>query len=65
MKRLWRSRTIWSAVTLPVVGWVIQWRNGGTLPVFVQTCGPLLVCVGIVLLRMGTNQGCLCGRKRK
>lgn len=57
MKRIHASRTLWAAASLPVSGWLIQWWNGGMLPMHVQTFGPLAVAVGVILLRLATTTG--------
>lgn len=66
MKNLLTSRTAVAAISLPIVGWVIQFGfNGGVLPMFVQTWGPLSVAIGIVLFRLSTSAPCrFCGGKR-
>ena len=55
IKRLRCSKTVWFALLLPPVSWLIQWKNGGILPVSVQTWGPLLVTIGMILLRLATG----------
>ena len=65
MKPLTRSKTIWSALLLPLVGWLIQRTNGGELPLILQSTGPLIVAVGIILLRLATTEPCwVCGRTK-
>lgn len=56
MKKLRRSKTLWYALLLPILGWLVQWKNGGTLPIDLQTYGPLLIAVGIILLRLTTGE---------
>ena len=64
MKTIVRCRTTWAAISLPLVGWLIQHQNGGMLPLAVQTWGPLLVAVGVILFRLATTESCrFCGRK--
>ena len=59
-----KCATTWAAISLPIVGWAIQWKSGGMLPMFVQTWGPLLVGIGVILLRRGTSSACrFCGKK--
>ena len=63
MKNITRCKTTWAAISLPLVGWLIQSCNGGPLPLFVQTWGPLAIAVGVMLLRRATSESCaLCAR---
>lgn len=66
MKSTMASKTIWAAIALPITGWGIQHWNGGMLPMFVQTWGPLVVAVGFALLRCSTTEACrICDISRK
>lgn len=56
MKKLRRSKTVWFALLIPLLGWAVQWHNGGLLPVELQTFGPLLIAVGIILFRIQTGE---------
>lgn len=63
MKKILQCKTTRAAVILPFVGWFIQWYNGGMLPMFVQTWGPMLVAVGVILFRRVTSEACrICGK---
>ena len=59
MKKIRKSKTFWAALVLPLVGWAIQYKNGGVLPLEVQTYGPLLVSIGFILLRTCTGDAVL------
>lgn len=59
MKKLRKSKTFWCSLSLPLFGWIIQWRNGGELPLIVQSWGPLTVAVGFILLRLTSGDSVL------
>lgn len=64
MKNIWKCRVTQAAISLPITGWFIQWYNVGTLPLFVQTWGPLVIAIGVVLFRRATTKPCsFCGKK--
>lgn len=67
MKKMRYSLTIWFALAIPVFGWFSIWVNNGIMPIFLQWNGPLLITIGIILLRLRTSDA-ICsqlGRKHQ
>lgn len=55
-KRLRASKTIWFNLACPPLAWAFIVWNGGSMPVLVQWWGPVVVCVGNILLRIQTDK---------
>ena len=67
MKKMRYSLTIWFSLLIPAVAWFSIWMNNGIMPMFLQWNGPLLITVGLIMLRLRTSDAIVShiDRKRK